>query len=74
MAMKAIKTAGRAVIYGTGTVVALIVVVGFVLPAVFDFSLPFTEQNVDRSSPVLLTEMNDLASFAPPRPRPSSRS
>lgn len=63
MAFNTVKSAGRAVLFGAGAVVAVIVAFGFVLPQLFDFSSPFTKETVDRTPPVLLTEMNDLAEF-----------
>lgn len=63
MAFNTVKSAARAVLFGVGAVIALIVAFGFVLPRVFDFSIPFSKETVDRTPPVLLTEMNDLAEF-----------
>ena len=63
MALSTIKSGGRALLFGAGAVIALIVMVGFVLPHMFDFALPFSKETVDRTPPVVLTEINDLAEF-----------
>jgi hypothetical protein len=63
MALNMLKSGGRAVLFGFGAVVAVIVLVGIVLPRLFDFPTPFTKEQIDRTPPVVLTEINDLAEF-----------
>lgn len=63
MAFQALKSGGRAFLFGAGVVVAFVLLIGFVLPKLFDFSLPFSKETVDRTPPVVLTELRDLAEF-----------
>ena len=50
-------------LFGFGAVIAAVVLLGFVLPRMFDFSTPFTKETIDRTPPVVLTEIGDLAEF-----------
>lgn len=63
MAFQSIKTGGRMLVFGIGVVVALFVGITFVLPRLFGFSMPFSSETVDRTPPVVLTEVIDLAEF-----------
>lgn len=63
MAIQAIKTGGRTLLFGAGAAVAAVLLVGFLGSRLFDLSLPFSQSTVDRSAPILLTEINDLAEF-----------
>jgi len=48
---------------GGGVVVALVVALGVIGPGLFDFSSPFSKETIDRTPPVVLTEISDLAEF-----------
>ncbi len=63
MVLQTLKSGGRALLFGVGAVVAVVLLVGVVLPRVFDFPVPFTKEQIDRTPPVVLTEINDLAEF-----------
>lgn len=63
MAFQTLKSGARALMFGAGLVVGVVVLVGFVLPRLFNFSTPFTKETVDRTPPVVLTEISDLAEF-----------
>ena len=63
MAFQTLKSGGRALLFGVGAVAAVILLVGIVLPRLFDFSVPFTKEQIDRTPPVVLTEIRDLAEF-----------
>ena len=63
MAFQTLKSGGRALLFGFGAVVAVILLIGVVLPRIFDFSTPFTKEQIDRTPPVVLTEIIDLAEF-----------
>lgn len=63
MAFQTLKSGGRALLFGVGAVVAVVLLVGIVLPRLFDFSIPFTKEQIDRTPPVVLTEISDLAEF-----------
>ncbi len=63
MALQTVKSGGRALLFGFGAVVAVVLLVGVVLPRIFDFSTPFTKEKIDRTPPVVLTEITDLAEF-----------
>lgn len=63
MAVQAIKNGGKAVLFGAGAALAAILLIGFIGPRLFDVSLPFSQSSVDRSPPVVLTEIKDLAEF-----------
>jgi hypothetical protein len=63
MASQSLKSGGRALLFGFGAFLAIVVLVGLVLPRIFDFSIPFTKEKIDRTPPVVLTQINDLAEF-----------
>ncbi|MEP1126127.1 MAG: DUF4230 domain-containing protein [Ilumatobacter sp.] len=58
-----IKTGGKVLVFGAGAMVAVIVGVFLVGPKLFDLGSPFSTETVDRTPPVVLTEISDLAEF-----------
>lgn len=46
---------------GAGAVIALLFVFGAIGPGLFNFSMPFSTKTVDRSPPIVLEEISDLA-------------
>jgi hypothetical protein len=51
----------KAMVFGASAVLALMLVFGVVGPGLFDLSSPFSTSKVDRSPPIVLTEIKDLA-------------
>lgn len=58
-----IKAGGRLLVAGAGAMVVVIAGVFFVLPTMFDLGSPFSTEEIDRTPPVVLTEIQDLAEF-----------
>lgn len=63
MESDSIKSDTRMFALGAGVVVALVVAAVFVVPRLLGFANPFSSETVDRTPPVVLTEINDLAEF-----------
>lgn len=58
-----IKAGGKLLVVGAGAMVVVIAAVLFILPGVFDLGSPFSTETIDRTPPVVLTEIQDLAEF-----------
>ncbi|MFK7920280.1 MAG: DUF4230 domain-containing protein [Ilumatobacter sp.] len=58
-----IKSGGKLLVFGAGAMLTVIVVVFLVGPGLFDIGSPFSTEEVDRTPPVVLTELSDLAEF-----------
>lgn len=58
-----IRTGGKLLALGAGAMIAVIVAVFFIGPKLFDLGSPFSTETVDRTPPVVLTEIADLAEF-----------
>lgn len=58
-----IKAGGRLLVFGVGAMLAVIAAVFFIGPNLFDLGSPFSTETVDRTPPVVLTEIADLAEF-----------
>lgn len=58
-----IKAGGKLLVFGAGAMLAVVVVVFLVGPGLFDIGSPFSTEEVDRTPPVVLTELSDLAEF-----------
>ena len=61
--LDSIKSGGKVLVFGAGAMVAVIVAVFMVGPSLFDLGSPFSTEEVDRTPPVVLTEISDLAEF-----------
>ena len=60
---ESIKAGGRLLAFGAGAMLAVIVAVFVIGPNLFDLGSPFSTETVDRTPPVVLTEIADLAEF-----------
>ncbi len=60
---ESVKAGGRALLFGVGAMVALVLAIFLVGPRLFDLGSPFSTETVDRTPPVVLTEIGDLAEF-----------
>ncbi len=58
-----VKTGGKLLVFGAGAMVVVIVGIFLVGPRLFDLGSPFSTETVDRTPPVVLTELSDLAEF-----------
>ena len=58
-----IRTGGKLLVLGAGAMIAVIIAVFFIGPNLFDLGSPFSTETVDRTPPVVLTEIADLAEF-----------
>lgn len=58
-----LKAGGRLIVVGVGAVFAVIVLLFVVGPMLFDIGSPFSKETIDRTPPVVLTEISDLAEF-----------
>jgi Protein of unknown function (DUF4230) len=63
MAMRSIKSGVKALVFGGGVTIALLLVLGVIGPGLFNVSSPFSTSTVDHSPPIVLTEISDLAEF-----------
>ena len=58
-----IKTGGKLLVFGAGAMIAVIIGVFVIGPRLFDLGSPFSKETIDRTPPVVLTEISDLAEF-----------
>lgn len=58
-----IKAGGKLLVAGAGAVLVVLAGGFFVLPGIFDLGSPFSTEKIDRTPPVVLTEIQDLAEF-----------
>ena len=59
--MQALRNGGRVLLIGTLAAIVAVVLIAVVGARLLDLPMPFSQEEVDRSSPVLLTELRDLA-------------
>ena len=58
-----LKAGGRLLVFGAGAMLVAILGIFLVGPKLFDLGSPFSTEEVDRTPPVVLTEISDLAEF-----------
>lgn len=58
-----LKAGGKFLVFGVGAMLVVIVAAVLVGPGLFDIGSPFSTEEVDRTPPVVLTELSDLAEF-----------
>ena len=58
-----VKAGGKLLVFGAGAMFAVIVAIFLIGPRLFDIGSPFSKETIDRTPPVVLTEISDLAEF-----------
>lgn len=58
-----IKTGGKILVFGAGAMLVVLIGIFLIGPSLFDLGSPFSTEEVDRTPPVVLTEISDLAEF-----------
>lgn len=58
-----IKAGGKLLVFGAGAMLVVVIGAFFVGPGLFGLGSPFSTETIDRTPPVVLTEISDLAEF-----------